>query len=1102
MRKNKRWASIGCFWVLGWLAPLGPLHGQTATTTRGGMVWYGDWNQWTWTDNDSMPGWQLDAQEPGIHTLWGCPASPSNADTTGSGGFWRWRQGVAGSANNRSSWRWVHQPLEDPDASAEALFQWDEAGWLDESMGMAAGETGSDDPLRCWAPASAAWDVLPTCHAWANPFDLQGSFWLGDDGHWVVEAHDEHRRSLRCIDTSFASIDADASLCVGWRVKCTTSNLSGWAFAWQPVPEETVTPWVSETGESVSSWEASIDGLGELQMQSWPPSPNAPFVKRLGRHASTPIPESEGCNNAWHCPIDPPLPLGEFTQFVVGNDTLDLWVDGAARLEPGDLAFTEIMADPTPALAAPEATYLEVLNASPWVIDPTSILLHDNGQTHELEPVDEIRPWMPWQRMVLADDPEAFEASGGVGCVGMLVKVRGWPGLRDDGERVSLMRGIDTLETVEYNRSWWANDQQGGRSISIQVPEGCDDIRNWSPDPQGASPGCPSWLETMHPDGCHQSDVVLRLNPDGFIEFLPDPPWDARSPVAISMSDADGVHEGFLASKRDQGASTTWVFEHVVSPGNPIRLTSGAIPSCLCPNIHASLDTVWVPYRQPRVGEIVATEVLPTTHPTIQAEFVEWTNVTKDTLSWHGQAWYPGHCLVQSNMDSTEFRRWLGDEWTVALQRSLWQIDPSFQLSNSGGSVALIDDWQLPVATVNYSECGHSCPEYVDSGRSMELRDDDSGTTWHTCFNRWGMSPGLCLTEHGRPSMHQGHAATRHGILEDRWAFIPESGADSTWLHADWWWPSTQWSWTWHQGIPVLLANWGPSDWPHVGPEHLLNPDWSFPDQLGRPSASESNVTFTEWLQSPSDCHAPFLEVVADDDQSTADWHWTTSEHAEPSDFVPVGHAEWWMPSGLATCLASCPNWVEHRPDACLPANLPSLHGDRILSFTKPGHTSQLAVSAALHSPWVQDDEGHSMTLVNRLNLWTTTPAHLGSTPGEHDPRLQGDTLARAKGLQCTPQTLQPGSQTLQDWVRAAWVSDDPNATFDVTWSVRAWDRQGVVVASHAHNAVGNVAWVWRGNDHLGNLVPSGQYILEAAWQGPTMRTIRRSRCLITVSPP
>ena len=52
------------------------------------------------------------------------------------------------------------------------------------------------------------------------------------------------------------------------------------------------------------------------------------------------------------------------------------------------------------------------------------------------------------------------------------------------------------------------------------------------------------------------------------------------------------------------------------------------------------------------------------------------------------------------------------------------------------------------------------------------------------------------------------------------------------------------------------------------------------------------------------------------------------------------------------------------------------------------------------------------------------------------------------------------------------------------------------------NDAVGDASWIWRGNDHLGNLVPSGQYILEVAWQGSEMRTIRRSRCLITVSPP
>ena len=221
-----------------WLASPIPMWGQTqlfSTWEAGGVVWCGDSSFWSLpTGTEAMPIHQLQAPNAGSPILWGCPTVDAFAWEEAP---WHarvhWRQGLSGSNANNSTVFWAEAPSDNPAEASWILASSHQAGWLDDTGGVAAGENGNHDPLRCHAPGGVEWLTDNACHSWSDPFVFDANWTWEASGGWSVDAWDENLRSSRWLDT-VAEPTLTKPPCIGIEIQHTSSNGFNWAFGWAP----------------------------------------------------------------------------------------------------------------------------------------------------------------------------------------------------------------------------------------------------------------------------------------------------------------------------------------------------------------------------------------------------------------------------------------------------------------------------------------------------------------------------------------------------------------------------------------------------------------------------------------------------------------------------------------------------------------------------------------------------------------------------------------------------------------------------------------------------------------------------------------------------
>ncbi len=1034
---------------------------------------------------------------------------------------------MAGSNANRSQWVWASPPSDDPEVSAQWLAESAQAGWLDSTGGMSAGETGSHDVLRCWGPMLAEWESGSACWNWGEAFDLEGSMTWGSDGRWVVRALDPAGRQSTLLDTALAAPLVQPP-CLGWRVDCTSSNVQAWSMGWcladstsTEIPDEVANP---ET-HAPTVREHGLVGdtvLAFITQEAWP----EPLASRW----KCPIPEGPvtvlarptACENVWHVPLPCLLEPGSCRDVCVGDTVLQVWTDGTAALHTGDLAFTEIMADPTPSLHAPPSTFLEVWNGSDLHVDPRNLTLWDNGAIHALASPESRPHWRPGTAMLLVDD---FDAWTDVASECLVVEVVGWPGLRDDGEQVKLLRDGVAVEDVTFDPSWWANTPLGGHSVSPLDPQACDSPLNWRPDPHGASPGqLPDWPQPLDIAGLQpptSSRVDFFHVGHDTVQLRPSAPWDSRlaawaqGEVLNAPSSLDGV---FLHPEHPQ--SWLLLLPKPWLPAHPLHLRLVA-SACLPTAGSVVVDTVWTRHRPPLSRDIALTEVFP--DPGVGQEFVEWQNISGDTLAWGTSVWLPGQFRVQSSDGPEAFHPWMTATWDT-VSPFLWDVVPSLRLPNESGTVALHDPWGNVLHSAAYSMCDHDSPERAGQGRSVEWfppAEDPRRREPATCLAEGGATPGWLgpLPESGDPRWRD-DAGSRWGRTESHW-FLDWLGHAPTDARApDAWQPPCVWSETRHRGRTLWTTPVQHDELGHaLAPTHVTHADWSCPPEALDEGAEGGVWNWNEWLQSPDSGHATFVELVLDSLRGgwTNEVLWTSKAFPSPADYMQASHGiPWWVPAGGTPCFATCPTWVDSDVP-CIAAPVPSLHGDRELTLRDTHHVDEVAVGVEAHSPWVTDDQGLSVARVTGLERWATTPRYLGSTPGRPNT-WEGMNAAHphaGKGLRCAPQTLQPSMGA--DWTTAEWRMPLGWATNGATPCLVQWqaaplvlavpslDRLEATVLGHEETHVGRATWVWDGALSAGaGAAPPGNYVLSATWVCESEAGRRRGvdRCLVTVSPP
>ena len=1094
MRKEEGWRALRWVGVSGlgmglMTCPSPPGQAQTQpfdSLQVGATWWWGDLDQWTLAEEDAL--WTLDATSEGPHVLCGCQLGVSEPELVAM----QWHQGVHGSGANRSE---LFFGSSDSDNALESARQWGLQALGDSlTMGvrLSAGESGSSDALRVERPDAPPLALDGTCHDWGSPFELDGLWrpFAPQDGAFHLQ--DGQGRSLKVLQHAF---DAESGLiCLGIKVTRTASHGQNWAFGWRlqhPHASQVNLHLALDGPQSLRGLVCDAFELDPPEVflhQAWTPSePQLPdaMPEVVGVQSLVPW-DQTSCSNTWTATLPQPIPQGQAARFSHLEDTLVVWRDGSNLLVQGDLAFTEVMADPTPAVHAPESTYLELVNLSSHALDPTALWLEDSDEFHGLSWPEgaAARTVPPGACWLVVDDAEPWPLGDEHPIV---VKAAGWSGLRDDGESVAIVGAQGELERVTFHEGWWDGTPQDGVSVSVVTPASCDHPSTWKPDPEGASPGRLAWhvQDTAHREV--NAPLHLRLDDQLRMHLKPALPWDTRTTPTVHILDGP-IQRGFRAFPT---VSDGWALDNFrVKPGTTLHIHVEKTAACRHPWRTLPVDTSWTAHRPAQSGDLRMSEILSEHHPVVDAEFVEWLNVSGDTLAWGDACWPPDHTLVQATLPKSHFASWIPANW---LNRpGLWEVQTDLRLTNSAGHVTLHRPDGVPVASSSYSHCGFSRPEDVGQGNSAVWGEFG----WRTSDSPWGMSPGWLETlADSIPSLQP--IQPRWGVQNGHWLMVVPPGMGEAQLQPECWSPPTDWELDWLQGLRIVRSV-HPRDPGSPPPFHRNRPEWRFPTELATSSGpSLVKARWNEVLAHPKDGHDPFLEVhTLGQPGTTSSWFWSSQDWPQANDFIPVSDVTWHVNAQTPVCFAPCPARIQANHAACLPGNLPSLHGSRTLSLVAGGSLEEVTSSEGAG----EEVLGRSWMRVGDTPVWALAPKRPGSTPGTSN--LQGASgVSNDSGsqLSCLTPTLAPfeaRGPTTAVFQWDAHMGETPVTA--VQHGVMDPLHGEVVFQDKTWTTEGRATWAWDGTSSNGQVVNPGTYVV---WAQSLVDGARQSveKCLVAV---
>ncbi len=176
-----------------------------------------------------------------------------------------------------------------------------------------------------------------------------------------------------------------------------------------------------------------------------------------------------------------------------------------------DVLITEIMADPEPAVALPDAEYIEFYNRSTRNISLKNWFLQYGNSTPIRIPFDFIL--LPDSFIVLCHANNLALFAG----INNVFGLSGFPTLANSGARLTLRDANGKIiHSVNYSSSWYANNlkKDGGWSLEmIDVKNPCGQANNWqaSKNSKGGTPAKPNSVRGTSRD--KSAPALLRAYP-------------------------------------------------------------------------------------------------------------------------------------------------------------------------------------------------------------------------------------------------------------------------------------------------------------------------------------------------------------------------------------------------------------------------------------------------------------------------------------------------------------------------------------------------------------------------------------------------------------
>jgi hypothetical protein len=178
------------------------------------------------------------------------------------------------------------------------------------------------------------------------------------------------------------------------------------------------------------------------------------------------------------------------------------------------LVISEIMADPHPPVALPDAEYIEIFNRGPSSVslDGYNLIFGDNPAI--------LRGLLgPGEYMIVCDedDEPVFESKR------KTLAVRNMPAIVNTGATLVLQSPSgNVIHSVSYTDKWYRSTDKAGGGWSLEMidPDNpCGHAGNWceSKDPSGGTPGYINSVNAGNPDDQKPELLRASLNPDSSV---------------------------------------------------------------------------------------------------------------------------------------------------------------------------------------------------------------------------------------------------------------------------------------------------------------------------------------------------------------------------------------------------------------------------------------------------------------------------------------------------------------------------------------------------------------------------------------------------------
>jgi len=397
-----------------------------------------------------------------------------------------------------------------------------------------------------------------------------------------------------------------------------------------------------------------------------------------------------------------------------------------------DIIITEIFADPSPAVALPDAEFVEVFNRSENSISLEGWSLSDGSSS--LIFGDMIL--LPAEFLIVTSNSSLF--SSDLNSYGS----PDFPSLNNSDDRLILRdsRG-KTIDSLHYSTDWYRNYQkkEGGWSLELIDPENdCAEADNWtaSEHSAGGTPGAQNSVFASKPDlsgptlhsAIPVSPHIIQLFFNEKLQAeIPSPDNFVIDPVMMvkSVSFPNPSHLELLIELTSE-----------LITGVSYSITVNSIADCSGNRIsEATNNTIFGLPEEPIPSDILINEILFDPRPA-GVDFIEVVNVSKKFVNLKN--WMIGNfendtitnALVISVKDLllapggylalTKDLDALKGDYPSAYEQNIFEVDDMPTLNDDAGSITIATSYGVLVDHFNYSTSLHSIFIKDPEGVSLE----------------------------------------------------------------------------------------------------------------------------------------------------------------------------------------------------------------------------------------------------------------------------------------------------------------------------------------------------------------------------------------------